>query len=410
MISRSFVAVLFMILLAACNPSSEVPPAPAGATTDLAATALTIAKNSIIVDTHIDVPYRIVDHWEDVSVATEKGDFDYPRAMAGGLNAPFMSIYVPARLQSEGGSFEMAEKLIGLVEDIAARSPDKFAIATSTEDVRRSFAAGVISLAMGMENGSPIENDIRRVKYFHGRGIRYITLAHALSNLIADSSYDDNKQWGGLSDFGKDVVREMNRVGIMVDVSHISDDAFWDVMDIVEAPAIASHSSARHFTPGWERNMNDDMIKRLAANGGVIMINYGSAFLTKEANEYSSSRSDAYDAHREANGLEDNEEVQRAFYAEYAIEHGSYPYATLADVLDHFDYVVKLTSIDHVGIGTDYDGVGDSLPIGLKDVSSYPNLTRGLLERGYSEQDVRKILGGNLLRVWQAVEEYAAGH
>ena len=261
-----------------------------------------------------------------------------------------------------------------------------------------------------MENGSPIEGDLDNVNYFYDRGIRYITLAHGLSNHISDSSYDDNKQWGGLSDFGEDVVRRMNRLGIIVDISHVSDDAFWDVMEITEVPVIASHSSARHFTPGWERNMADDMITGLAKNGGVIMINYGSAFLTQEANEYGNARRAAFAAYREEKGLEDSEELASEFNEIYSAEFGPYPYASLDQTLDHFDHVVSLSSVDHVGIGSDYDGVGDSLPIGLKDVASYPNLVQGLLERGYSEEDVVKILGGNLLRVWRRVEAHAGSH
>lgn len=370
--------------------------------------ATNLALNSIIIDTHIDVPYRIVDEWEDVSVATDGGDFDYPRAVAGGLNAPFMSIYTPAGLEAEGRSKEVAEQLIDLVNRIASESPDKFAIAVSPDDVESQFAAGLISLPMGMENGSPIEGDLANLKHFYDRGIRYITLAHGLSNHISDSSYDDNKQWGGLSDFGFEVIAEMNRLGIMIDISHVSDDAFWDVMEATDVPAIASHSSARHFTKDWERNMADDMIVRLAEEGGAIMINYGSAFLTQAAQDYGPARRAAYAEYREANGIaEDDEAAEEAFAATYDAEHGGYPFATLDETLDHFDHVVALTGIDHVGIGSDYDGVGDSLPIGLKDVSSYPNLVEGLLGRGYSEDDIKKILGGNLLRIWREVEAAA---
>ena len=386
------------------DTSSEDTSAPV----DLASQAMRIAQNSIIIDTHIDVPYRIVDTWEDVSEATDGGDYDYPRAKAGGLNVPFMSIYTPAKLEEEGRSKAVAEELIDLVNRIVNESPDQYAIALSAADVEEQFGKGLISLPMGMENGSPIEGDLANVQHFFDRGIRYITLAHGLSNHISDSSYDDNKPWGGLSEFGVEVVEEMNRVGIMVDISHVSDEAFWDVMQIAKAPAIASHSSARHFTPGWERNIADDMIVRLAENGGAVMINYGSAFLTRAANEYSNARNDAFDAYREEHGIEENEETEAAFRAEYVKTHGSYPYATLDETLDHFDHVVKLTSIDHVGIGSDYDGVGDSLPIDLKDVSSYPNLVEGLLRRGYSEGDIEKILGENLLRVWREVEAVAA--
>jgi membrane dipeptidase len=375
---------------------------------NIALRANELAQNSIIIDTHIDVPYRIEEEWEDVSEATDSGDFDYPRAVAGGLNAAFMSIYTPAGLEAEGRSKEVAENLIDLVNRVVGESPDKFAIALSPADVEAQFEAGLISLPMGMENGSPIEGDLANVRHFFDRGIRYITLAHGLSNHISDSSYDENKQWDGLSEFGVEVVKEMNRIGIMVDISHVSDGAFWDVMEIATAPAIASHSSARHFTPEWERNIADDMIVRLAENGGVVMINYGSSFLTQEAQDYGRNRREAMAAYLEENGIEMSEEASAAFNAIYEAERGSYPYATLDQVLDHFDHVVELTSIEHVGIGSDYDGVGDSLPIGLKDVSSYPTLVEGLLGRGYSDADIRKVLGGNLLRVWREVEAAAA--
>ena len=407
---RSLVALATIFLAAACGPAqqSDTATAETSAPVDLAAKAMEIAKSSIIVDTHIDVPYRINNAWVDVSQATDGGDYDYPRARAGGLNAPFMSIYTPAGLEAEGRSKEVAEDLIDLVNRIVDESPDKYAIALSPADVEEQFVKDLISLPMGMENGSPIEGDLSNIQHFFDRGIRYITLAHGLSNHISDSSYDDNKQWGGLSDFGVEVVKEMNRLGIMVDISHVSDAAFWDVMEVTAAPAIASHSSARHFTPGWERNINDDMIVRLAENGGVVMINYGSSFLTQAANEYSDARGDAFDAYREEHGIEQTTDTRKAFNAEYKMTHGPFPYATLEETLDHFDHVVNLTSIDHVGIGSDYDGVGDSLPSGLKDVSSYPNLVEGLLHRGYSEEDIRKILGGNLLRVWREVESVAA--
>lgn len=408
------VAILCAALLAACGPSDDatapVTPTedPERQAVDASARAKELAMSSIIVDTHIDVPYRLDEEWVDVAEATESGDFDYPRAIAGGLNAPFMSIYTPAELQAEGGAKELAEKLIDMVNDIAARSPDKFAMAYSPLDIERQFAEGVISLPLGMENGSPIEDDLANVSHFHDRGIRYITLAHSLSNLISDSSYDDDKKWGGLSEFGVKVIGEMNRLGIMVDVSHISDEAFWDVMEVTKAPAIASHSSARHFTPGWERNLADDMIVRLAENGGVVMINFGSDFLTKEAYDYSSAKRDALKEYVEQNGIDAEDEEARSKFAEqYEAENGPYPFATLEQTLDHFDYVIDLTSVDHVGIGSDYDGVGDSLPTGLKDVSSYPNLIEGLLRRGYSDEDIRKILGENLLRVWREVEEVA---
>lgn len=408
---RLTATALIAVLLVACGPSGESrQPEPdiTGSAVSNAERAKEIARNSIIIDTHIDVPYRIFNEWEDVTEATDGGDYDHPRAVAGGLNAPFMSIYTPASLEAEGLSRQRAEELIDLVEGIVSTAPDKYAIATSPRDIEAQFAAGLISLPMGMENGSPIEGDLDNLQYFFDRGIRYITLAHSLSNHISDSSYDDNKAHGGLSEFGRQLVRKMVDLGIMVDISHVSDEAFWDVLGMVDVPVIASHSSARYFTPGWERNMADDMIVALAENGGVIQINYGSSFISQEARDYGSKRSEAFAALSESVGGEPTEEQIAEAMAAFVEENGPYPYATLEQTLDHFDHVVELTgSVDHVGIGSDYDGVGDSLPIGLKDVSSYPNLIEGLLDRGYSEEDIQKILGGNLLRVWRAVEAAA---
>ncbi len=375
---------------------------------DFAADAQRIAATSIIVDTHIDVPYRIARTQEDVSQATQTGDFDYPRAVRGGLNAPFMSIYTPAELEAKGTAKEAAEKLIDSVEAIAAGAPDKFAIATSVADVRRHFDEGLMSLPLGMENGSPIDGDLANLRHFYDRGIRYVSLSHGENNHLSDSSYDEDDQWNGISEFGADVIREMNRLGIMVDVSHVSDDAFWQILEVTDTPVIASHSSARHFTPGFERNMSDEMIVALAENGGVILINFGSMFVNQASLEYSQARMAAGRKYLEEHPDLTQSYLYREYPAIYAKENGPMVYASLDDVLDHFDHVVELTGVDHVGIGSDYDGVGDSLPEGLKDVSGYPNLIEGLLRRGYSEDDVKKILGENLLRVWKAVEDHAA--
>lgn len=398
---NKFLVGLSVFALVACtNEQTDTTPS-------VEDTAKRIAMETIIMDGHIDVPYRLNSGWIDVSVATEGGDFDYPRAVAGGLNAPFMSIYTPAEFDGTPEAKAHADKMIDFVERIAAEAPDKFVVTKSTADVEAAFKAGLIALPLGMENGSPLLGELANLDHFNERGIRYITLAHSKSNKISDSSYDPNKQWDGLSPFGEQVVRRMNELGIMVDISHVSDAAFWDVMDITATPVIASHSSARHFTPGFERNMNDDMIKALAKNGSVIMINYGSSFLTEAANTYRSKAVVAYEKYLADNGLEASDENQEAFQKIYA-ETTPYPFATIDDVLNHIDHVVELAGIDHVGIGTDYDGVGDSLPVGLKSVATYPNLIAGLLGRGYSEADIKKILSGNALRVWRTVEAYAA--
>jgi membrane dipeptidase len=371
---------------------------------DLGAVADSLAKNIIIVDTHIDVPYRLTEEWEDISKRTSKGDFDYPRAISGGLNAAFMSIYTPAELENKGTSKTTAKNLISLVEDLVKKNPDKFALAYSVADVTKQFNTGVISFPMGMENGSPIEGKIENLKYFYDKGIRYITLAHSKSNHISDSSYDENKRWNGLSPFGKKVVEEMNRLGIMVDISHVSDSAFYQVLEISKAPAIASHSSCRYFTPGWERNMSDEMIKKLAEKGGVIQINFGSSFLKKDIREKSSAVYNYISNYVSRNKLTPKEEKE--FRTKYYAEHNP-GYASVKDVVAHIDHVVKLVGIDYVGLGSDFDGVGDSLPEGLKDVSQYPNLIYELLKAGYSEKNIEKICSGNILRVWSEVEKIA---
>lgn len=361
-----------------------------------------LADKYLIVDTHIDVPYRIHNSWEDVTRATEQGDFDYPRAVAGGLNVPFMAIYIPAEYEQTGGSIELAHDLIDSMEALVGRAPEKFALAYSTKAAAENKQNGLMSIAMGMENGTPMEGDLDNLRMFYERGVRYISFAHSQTNHISDSSYDIRKQWNGLSDFGFELVKACNEIGMMIDVSHISDEAFYDVIETTEAPVIASHSSLRQFTPGFERNMSDDMLKKLAENDGVVQINFGSSFVAQQANRYRDMMKKRIEAVYEQFGEESDEAKRRV---EEIQASNPYPYATLDQVLDHIDYVNELIGVRHIGIGSDYDGVGDSLPVGLKDVSTYPNLVQGLLDRGYSENDIEMILGGNLMRVWKQVEE-----
>ncbi len=405
--NRALRIILSGVALAALACGGAVEPVAEEAP-DPAAVAARLAAEAIIADGHIDVPYRLVEEMEDISKATEKGDFDYPRAMAGGLNAPFMSIYIPASHQETGDAKEVAEKLIDMVEGFERDAPDKFAVARSVADVRAHKEAGVISLPMGMENGAPIET-LEDVAHFAERGIRYVTLTHSKDNQICDSSYVDTAErtWNGLSPFGREVVAEMNRQGVMIDISHVSDDTFWQVMELTTAPVIASHSSARRFTPDWERNIGDEMIQKVGENGGVVMINFGSAFLREDSQKESSAFWEAAGAFMRENQVGPNSEEGKAFIETYRAENPQI-YAEMADVVAHINHVVELAGIDHVGLGSDFDGVGDSLPEGLKDVSGYPNLITALLEEGYSEEEVVKILGENLLRVWAEVERVAA--
>jgi len=372
-----------------------------------------LAKKYIITDGHVDLPFRLVVQMfrfqkimEDVSVRTD-GNFDYVKAKEGGLDAPFMSIYIPSSRQKDGTAKVLADSLIDIVENITVEHPDKFALAKTPEDVEANFEKGLISLPMGMENGAPIMDDLGNVEYFYEKGIRYITLTHSTDNQICDSSYDSTYTWNGLSPFGEEVVKEMNRVGIMVDVSHISDSTFYDVMKLTKAPAIASHSSCREFTPGFERNMNDDMIKKLAENGGVIQINFGSTFIDGSLREVSrANRSKVRDFMAE-NGYTNYRDSAVTAYAKQ-VNAENPPYSDVQKVADHIDHVVSLVGVDHVGFGSDYDGVGDTLPEGLKDVSMYPNLILELLKRGYSEEDIEKICYKNVFRVWKEVAQVAA--
>jgi membrane dipeptidase len=373
-----------------------------------------IAQSTIVVDGHVDLPYRmkvggftLKREVLDVSVRTPDGNFDYPRAKEGGLDAPFMSIYIPAANQAiRGASKALADTLIAMTERVAATFPEKFAMAYSPADVRSNFAKGLISLPMGMENGAGIEEDLANVAYFHRRGIRYITLTHGKDNLIGDASYDTTATYGGLSAFGEKVVAEMNRVGIMVDLSHVSDNTFRDALAITKVPVIASHSSVRKFTPGFERNMSDELIQGLAKNGGVMMINFGGAFLDSAYTAGTAQVREHLVNWLAENKLSRSDPRAQQYIEEYTAKFTPFP--TVARVADHFDHVVQLVGIDYVGLGSDYDGVGDSLPTGLKDVSMFPNLFAELLRRGYSKEDLEKICYKNVFRVWQAVEDFAA--
>jgi membrane dipeptidase len=386
---------------------SVVANAQTAGDVDLRLRAEALSRDMIIVDTHIDVPDMLRERWEDISQRLPDGEFDYPRAKEGGLKAPFMSIFIDAAEEKKGTAYNSAEALIDMVGRFTRDWPDKFALAGSAADVLRIAGEGKIALCMGMENGAPIQGDIRNVAHFYMRGIRYITLAHAKDNHISDSSYDTTRTWHGLSPFGKKVVAEMNRVGIMVDVSHISDDAFFQVMEISKAPVIASHSSCRFFTPGFERNMSDEMIRLLAKKGGVIQINFGSSFLTDAYRQKELASRKVIEAHLATLNLTRADSAGKVYEKLYLRDH-PLGYADVTDVVAHISHVVSLAGVDHVGFGSDFDGVGDELPTGLKDVSQYPNLIYHLLKAGYTEDDVRKISGGNLLRVWREVEHKAS--
>ncbi|MBP2676441.1 MAG: rane dipeptidase, partial [Deltaproteobacteria bacterium] len=298
MVSRGLSMRLALAALLACPalPGALAQESPSADST-LLARARALAQELILVDTHIDLPSRLVSGSVNVAERTSKGDFDYVRAREGGLDAAFMSIYVSSALEGSPKAGDAADRQIRAVGDLVRRWPDRFALVTSPAQVRAGAGKGRILLALGMENGAPILGDLRRIASYHRQGIRYITLAHAKSNHLADASYDTSRRWNGLSPFGREAVREMNRMGIMVDVSHLSDSAFYQVLRHSAAPVIASHSSCRAFTPGFERNLDDGMIRALAAGGGVIQINFGSSFIDNAFRLAEESREKEIDRH-----------------------------------------------------------------------------------------------------------------
>ena len=390
------------LLAAACLLS-----APIVAHAQATDAARRLAQDAIIVDTHIDAPGVLTDKWADLAGEHKDREFDYPKARAGGLDVAFMSIYTSPRQDADGSAWQAANAMIDGVEALVQRHPDKFAILTSPKDAERLLEGGRVLLPLGMENGAPLGDKLENVQFFFDRGVRYITLAHSAANRLADSSYAAEKKWNGLSPFGRQVVAEMNRLGIMVDVSHLGDASALEAIRLSKVPVIASHSAFRHFTPGFERNISDEIAKAVAARGGVVQVPFGTAFINPEsaADLQAQFRArvafDQRNAELKAQGKpqEDRAAFEKAWEEAHPVRS-----STLAQVLDQIDYGVKLLGVDHVGIGSDFDGVGGELANELKTVADFPNLVAGLQARGYSDADIRKILGGNLLRAWTAIE------
>ena len=366
-----------------------------------------LAQDAIIVDTHIDAPGILMDKWADLGMDAKDREFDYPKARAGGLDVAFMSIYTSPKQDDDGSAWQVANQMIDGVQALVQRHPDRFAILASPRDAQRLLQGGRVLLPLGMENGAPLGDKPGNVQFFFDRGVRYITLAHSANNRLADSSYALEKTWNGLSPLGREVVREMNRVGIMVDVSHLGDASAKEAIALSTVPVIASHSAFRHFTPGFERNISDELAKLVAAKGGVVQVPFGTAFIDPasaadtQAHFRAINDFNRRNAERKAQG---QPELPRAdFDKQWQAAHPPRQ-STLAQVLDQIDYGVKLLGVDHVGIGSDFDGVDGELPGELKTVADYPNLVAGLQARGYKDGDIRKLLGGNLLRAWTAIE------
>jgi membrane dipeptidase len=369
--------------------------------------ALQIHRRAIVIDTHNDVTTPMANDDYDLS-GTPPAPYrtSIERMKKGGLTAEFFSLYVKPWYVEHGGSARRTLDMIDSVYRAVERHPRDLMIATSVADIRRAKAQGKIAALMGIEGGHAIEDSLATLREFHRLGVRYMTLTWNNTNNWADAGRGEKKH-GGLSDFGKEVVREMNRLGMLVDVSHVSDETMSDALDVSKAPIIASHSSARALS-NVPRNIPDDLLRRIAKNGGVVQVNFYSVFVdTDTVAPQSAERERRLKAQQDAIDEKYKDDPERRAEESDKLEAANpLPPLPISKLIDHIDHIVKVAGIDHVGIGADFDGAND-MPEGAQDVSMLPNITYELLKRGYSERDIRKILGENLLRVMAAAERVA---
>lgn len=371
----------------------------------VSARAKQLHDRAIVIDSHADTTQRLFfDKTFDISVRQKNGSIDVPRMREGGLDALFFSIWVPSDVTGPP-AVKRAMDLIDAAREAVRLHPDQLMLATTAADVRRAAAERKIAALMGMEGGHMIDDDMRLLRNYAALGVRYMTLTHFKNNTWADSS-TDKPAHNGLTAFGRDVVREMNRLGMMVDVSHAADKTFFDVLAITKAPVIASHSSSRAIA-NHPRNMTDDMLRAVAKNGGVVMINYHAAFLSEEFRVASEKKSGNVVAamaamSRKCGGNEACTTMESERIAHESMAKGTLPKVTWEKIVEHIDHAVKVAGADHVGLGSDFDGA--TMPLGMEDASKLPKITDALLKKGYSDTDIEKILGGNILRVMEQVE------
>ena len=407
-------AVLSLLLLTAfcANLFCQTSPAPA----NVSAKAMQIHNSAIVVDTHADTPQRFLDGSFDIA-STDPNDpvqITLDKARAGNLGAEFFSIWVePATNQGH-----YAQKTLDLIDSVyqqAARHPDRMMMAFSAADIERAHKEHKLAALLGIEGGHSIENDIHLLRDFYRLGVRYMTLSWSNTNEWADSSGDitDAKvqHHNGLTDFGKQVVLEMNRLGMMVDISHVSDKTFWDAIATTKAPVIASHSSARALV-NHPRNMTDEMLRAVGKNGGVVQVNFFAGFDDVKFSEASESQAKDRNAAVEAAIAKKRAAGEKiSFLDEDQVERewlGKIPRPPLSSMIDHIDHIAKVAGVDHVGLGSDFDGVSGATPAGMDSAADLPRITQALLDRGYSADDIRKILGENLLRVFRQVAQVSA--
>jgi membrane dipeptidase len=377
---------------------------PAG---DVSSNARELHFHSVVVDTHDDTTQRLLNPRFDLATRHADGNIDIPRMREGGLDAIFFSIWMPGTVTGST-AVQRALDQIDAVRRQALLHPNDIVLATTAAEVRSAKAQGKIAALMGVEGGHMINNDLAVLDTFAALGVRYMTLTHSVNDDWADSS-TDKPAHNGLTDFGKDVVRRMNRLGMIVDISHVADKTFYDALAISEAPMIASHSSCRALCDA-PRNMTDDMIKALAAKGGVIQINYHVGFLDQNFRDAEKANADMdkqiqAEAKRRCGEDETCQLVELEKVVRGYMQDGKLPRVEWTEIVDHIDHAVKLVGADHVGLGSDFDGA--VMPFGMEDVTHLPQITNALLQKGNSPADIQQILGGNTLRVMEQVEAVA---
>ncbi len=382
--------------------------APSG--DQVSARAKQLHDRAIVIDSHDDTTQRLVfEKAFNIAARNKNGNIDIPRMREGGLDALFFSIWVPSDVTGPP-AVKRALDQIDAVREAVRTNPKDLVLATTAAEVRKAAAEHKIAALMGMEGGHMIDDDLRLLRVYAALGVRYMTLTHFKNNNWADASTDQAAH-NGLTAFGKDVVREMNRLGVVVDISHVADKTFYDALEVSKAPVMASHSSVRAIA-NHPRNMTDDMMRALARNGGVMMINYHAGFLSEEFRVASEKKSgtvvEAMAAmSKKCGGDEACSTLESERIDHEAMAKGELPKVTWEKIVEHIDHAVKVAGVDHVGLGSDFDGA--TMPLGMEDASKLPKLTDALLKKGYSEADVLKILGGNILRVMEQVERVARG-
>jgi len=402
-----------LLILCALLPAGTARAQSASPTeTPVSAKARAIQESAIVVDTHADTPQRFLDENFDIGSTDPKdaGHISLDKVGRGNLGAEFFSIWV----EPETNKGHFAQHTLDLIDSVyqqAAHHPDRMMMAFSVGDIERAHKQHKLAALMGIEGGHSIENDIHLLRDYYRLGVRYMTLSWSNTNEWADSSgdIDDPKvqHHNGLTDFGRQVVLEMNRLGMIVDISHVADKTFWDTIAITKAPVIASHSSARALTDA-PRNMTDDMLRAVAKNGGVVDLNFYSGFVDqdyrnqsgpigKQAAEAVKSYVEKQKAEGKAVPYTEIDRIEREWAAKI-------PRPPFKSLIDHIDHIAKIAGVDHVGLGSDFDGVGGATPQGMDSAADLPKITQALLDRGYGADDIKKILGGNVLRVFRQVE------